>query len=125
MKRVKTNNAIASIAKLYAGNPRNKAVVEICDLTLLSNQEPIQVVEAQPGGGCGMFVRFTPMQQATMVVRHGNGRVATYLVQAGFDAVRYRDCMCRYDGPWLSDDVIAVDFVGEYAHATLTTNERA
>ena len=119
MKKLKHNTAIDAIVKRYENNPYYPASVDISEPTLLSGQEPVRVTEAQPGGGCGQFVRFTPMQEATMTVRYANSRTATYRVQAGFDAVRYRDCMCRYDGPWLSDDVIGVDFVGEYAHATL------
>lgn len=121
MKKLRHNHAIDGIVKLYASNPYYKASVEITEVNALLDQAPVRVTEAQPGGGCGLFVNFTPMQEATMTVRYANGRVATYRVQAGFDAVRYRDCMCRFDGPWLSDDVIGVEFVGEYAHATLIT----
>lgn len=119
MKKLKHNTAIDAIVKRYENDPYCKATVEISEATALTGQDQIQVVEAQPGGGCGLSVRFTPMQAATMTVHCENGRVVKYRVQAGFDAVRYRDCMCRYDGPWLSDDVIDVEFVGEYAHATL------
>ena len=121
MKKLKYNHAIDGIVERYGNNPYYPASVDISEPTLLSCQEPVRVTEAQPGGGCGLFVNFTPMQEATMTVRYANGRTATYRVQAGFDAVRYRDCMCVYDGPWLSDDVIGVEFVGEYAHATLIT----
>ena len=121
MKKLKHNHAIADIVKRYANDPYCKSSVEISEAMALPDQEPVRVTEAQPGGGCGLFVRFTPMQEATMTVRYANGREATYRVQAGFDAVRYRDCMCLYDGPWLSDDVIGVEFVGEYAHAMLIT----
>ena len=99
MKKLKYNHAIDGIVELYGNNPYYPASVDISEPTLLSDQEPVMVVEAQPGGGGGLFVRYTPMQEATMTVRYANGRVVTYRVQAGFDAVRYRDCMCRYDGP--------------------------
>ena len=118
MKKLKHNTAIDAIVKRYENNPYCKSV-KITEANALMDQTPIRVTEAQPGGGCGLFVNFTPMQEATMTIRYANSRTATYRVQAGFDAVRYQDCMCRYDGPWLSDDVIGVDFVGEYAHATL------
>ena len=121
MKKLKRNSAIGAIVKRYGNDPYCKATVEISEATALTGQEQIQVVEAQPGGGCGVFVRFTPMQEATMTVHCENGRVATYCIQAGFDAVRYRECMCRYDGLWLGDDVIDVAFVGEYAYATLVS----
>ena len=119
MKKLRHNNAIDVIVERYGNNPYYPASVDISEPTLLSDQEPVMVVEAQPGGGCGLFVRFTPMQEATMTVRYANGRVLTYRVQAGSDAVPYRDCMCRYDGPWLNAHVIDVEFVGEYAHATI------
>lgn len=119
MKNLKRNSAIAAIVKRYENDPYCKATVEISEVTALPGQDPIKIVEAQPGGGCGLSVRFTPMQEATMTVRCENGRVVTYRVQAGFDAVRYWDCMCRYDGMWLSDDVIGVEFLGEYATATI------
>lgn len=125
MKKLKHNYAIDSIVKRYGNNPCYPASVEITEVKALPGQEPVRVTEAQPGGGCGQSVRFTPMQEATMTVRYENGHVATYLVQAGFDAVRYQDCMCRHDGPWLSDDVIGVEFVGEYAHATQVSVQEA
>ena len=118
MKKLKLNHAIDAIVKLYENNRYCKSV-KITEVKALLDQAPVRVTEAQPGGGCGLFVNFTPMQEATMTVRYANGRTATYRVQAGFDAVRYRDCMCVYDGPWLNDDVISVKFVGEYAHTTL------
>ena len=77
MKKLKYNHAIDGIVERYGNNPYYPASVDISEPTLLSGQEPVRVTEAQPGGGCGLFVRFTASKLALMPSATGTVCVGT------------------------------------------------
>ena len=109
------NMALQNAIEEIKSNPYTKEIVAVSDVKLLDGTEHYIVSETQ-GDQYRTEVRFTAMVAVTVTyINKYYGKMEDKIV-AGFDAIRYTKCnTAAYEGNYLDNNTIKVEFVGEYA----------
>lgn len=111
---LKANKAMQECIDWIKNNPYTEAIISISNVKPLGASEQIIVSEKQ--GEYPVDVKFTPMQKVEVTYQNKYYGAKTDIIVAGFDAVRYTMCNNdMYEGTYLNKNIIAVEFVGEYA----------
>ena len=114
MNKIKKNEALNKSIECIKNNSYTEEIVNISDVELLSSMEKVIVSEIQ--GDYPMDVRFTAMQKIEVTYRNKYFGLSKDIIVAGFDAVRYKECRNNmYEGTYLNENIISVEFVGEYS----------
>lgn len=115
MRNIKTNKALRNAIEEIRNNPYTSEIVAVSDAKLLDGTEHYIVSETQ-GDQYRTEVRFTAMMEVSVTyVNRYYGKMTDRIV-AGFDTIRYTDCYTStYNGEYMANNTIKVEFVGEYA----------
>ena len=115
MKKIKTNKALQNAIAEIRNNPYTEEIVAVSDVELLDGIDHYIVPETQ-GDQYRTEVRFTAMMEVTVTYVNKYFGKMTDKIVAGFDAIRYTDCYTStYNGEYMANNTIKVEFVGEYA----------
>lgn len=115
MKKIKMNKALQNVIEEIMNNPYTEKIISVSDVKLLDGTEHYIISETQ-GDQYRTEVRFTAMMEVSVTyVNRYYGKMTDRIV-AGFDAIRYTDCYTStYNGEYMANNTIKVEFVGEYA----------
>lgn len=111
MKKIRENKELQEAIDNLKSNPYCE-VIHVSDVELLDNR--IKCIEDLVYGDYPIYVKFTAMQKVEVTYKNQN-KIKKDIIVAGFDAVRYRECRNgMYEGEYLDDCIITVDFLGEW-----------
>lgn len=120
--KMRMNKTIENIIENIRNNEYTEEIITVSNVELLLENKRKIVSVYQ--GDYPVFIKFTPMQKVEVTYRNKYFGIQKDIVLMGYDAVRYKECLNgAYEGEYLSEDIIAVDFVGEFATVTKTIKE--
>lgn len=125
MEKIRENKALNESIDWIRNNPYTEEIINISDVELLNTEKRVCVSIYQ--GDYPVDVKFTEMQKVEVTYRNKNFGLRKDIIVAGFDAVRYKEAYTSlYEGQRLSDRIISVEFIGEYAKniETITLEEK-
>jgi hypothetical protein len=113
MKKILTNKKFDDAIKWIKNNPYTEEIVNVSDVELLESREKVVVSVVQ--GDYPVAVKFTAMQKIEVIYKNKYYGLSKDIIVAGFDATRYKECRNNmYEGEYLDDSIISIEFVGEY-----------
>jgi hypothetical protein len=113
MKKILKNKAFDDAIKWIENNPYTEEIVNVSDVELLESREKVVVSVAQ--GDYPVAVKFTAMRKIEVTYKNKYYGLSKDIIVAGFDAIRYKECLNNmYEGEYLDDSIISIEFVGEY-----------
>lgn len=111
---IKENEALNKSIEWIRNNPYTEEIINVSEVELLDSIERIDVSEIQ--GSYPVNVRFTAMQKIEVTYRNKYNGLQKDIIVAGFDAIRYQECRNNmYDGDYLNENIISIEFIGEYS----------
>ena len=114
MENIRVNKDVNNSIEWIRKNPYTEEVVSISDVELLDSKERFTVSEIQ--GDYPVDVIFTAMQKIEVTYKNKYYGLRKDIIVAGFDAVRYKECRNNmYEGEYLNNNIISVEFIGEYS----------
>ena len=115
MKKIKMNKALQNAIEEIRNNPYTEKIISVSDVKLLDGAEHYIISETQ-GDQYRVEVRFTAMVEVSVTCVNRYYGEMTDKIVAGFDAIRYTKCYTStYNGEYMTNNTIKVEFVGEYA----------
>lgn len=114
MEKVKKISAIEQQIKFMENNNCAVEIIDVSEVELLSG-EPRECVSLVQGA-YPIEIWFTPMQKVTLTYLNKYFGVCKCVIIAGSDAIKYtRAETPMYEGYYLSEHLIDVEYIGEYA----------
>lgn len=114
MDNTKKNKAIEEKINWIKDDKYTEEVISISDVELLSGLKRETISELQ--GDYPVDIIFSAMQKVEITYRNKYYGIRKATIVGGFDAVRYKYCMTdAYEGDYLSNKIIGIEFIGEEA----------
>ena len=117
----KKNKAIESTIQWIKDNKYTEEIISISDVELLSGLKREVISELQ--GDYPVDIIFSAMQKVEVTYRNKYYGVMKATIVGGFDAMSYKYSMTdMFEGSYLSNRLIGIEFIGEEARITDNVN---